>query len=336
MARSRNIKPGFFLNEHLAELPFETRLLFIGLWCLADREGRLEDRPAKIRVGLFPYDNVNVDSMLTELESKLFVHRYEIDGIKVIEIENFVKHQDPHYREKASELPPRPGKGDQIKATNVTRTQRQRILERDGYACCSCGSEDNLCIDHIIPASRGGGSEDDNLQVLCLSCNTKKGNKLAGEDKNKTRPPQEQLPPNLDGQFINNQVRLDVEVRRSPSVSLIPDSLNLIPDPLIPDPPTTGDAGGHEQDLFVRFWIEYPRKDAKVAAQKAWKRLKVTDDLFAQIMSGLARAKRSKDWIKDSGQFIPLPATWINGRRWEDQGPGGPDGAPKTFRSGDI
>ena len=55
MARARNIKPGFFKNEFLADLPFETRLLFIGLWTLADREGRLEDRPRKIKMELFAY-----------------------------------------------------------------------------------------------------------------------------------------------------------------------------------------------------------------------------------------------------------------------------------------
>lgn len=44
MARARNIKPGFFINEDLVELPFSTRLLFAGLWIIADREGRLGER----------------------------------------------------------------------------------------------------------------------------------------------------------------------------------------------------------------------------------------------------------------------------------------------------
>ena len=54
MARARNIKPGFFLNEELVELPFSTRLLFIGLWTLADRDGRMEDKPKRIKMSLFP------------------------------------------------------------------------------------------------------------------------------------------------------------------------------------------------------------------------------------------------------------------------------------------
>ena len=50
MARARNIKPGFFTNDELVELPFATRLLFIGLWTIADREGRMVDRPKKIKM----------------------------------------------------------------------------------------------------------------------------------------------------------------------------------------------------------------------------------------------------------------------------------------------
>jgi len=50
MSRSRNIKPGFFRNADLVELPVETRLLFIGLWGLADREGRMSDRPKQIKI----------------------------------------------------------------------------------------------------------------------------------------------------------------------------------------------------------------------------------------------------------------------------------------------
>ena len=176
--RSRNIKPGFFKNEVLAEMPPETRLLFIGLWTLADREGRIEDRPKRIKAELFAFDSFDVDSMLSRLQSDGFLVRYEVDSTRFIQVANFVKHQDPHYREKASVIPPPDGQENRILATGVTRTQRSRILERDGYACQQCGSTENLCIDHVLPVSRGGSSVDENLQVLCLSCNTKKGNKI--------------------------------------------------------------------------------------------------------------------------------------------------------------
>ena len=98
MARSRNIKPGFFKNEDLVDLPFETRLFFIGLWTIADREGRLEDRPKKIKMELFPADNVDVDDMLYQLDKKGFIVRYEVGESKYISILNFTKHQNPHHK----------------------------------------------------------------------------------------------------------------------------------------------------------------------------------------------------------------------------------------------
>jgi len=105
MARSRNIKPGFFHNEYLVELPPETRLLFAGLPCIADREGRLDDRPKKIKMLLFPADVWDVDVMLDDLQASGFILRYEVDGGKYIQIINFLKHQHPHQDEKKSTIP---------------------------------------------------------------------------------------------------------------------------------------------------------------------------------------------------------------------------------------
>ena len=66
MARSRNIKPGFSRNEDLAECSVWARLCFALLPTLADREGRLEDRPKRIKGDLFPFDNVDVDPLLAD------------------------------------------------------------------------------------------------------------------------------------------------------------------------------------------------------------------------------------------------------------------------------
>ena len=230
MARARNIKPGFFKNEVLAELPAEVRLLFIGLWTLADREGRLEDRPMRIKGELFPYESIEVGPMLTRLQAEGFLIRYEAGGCKYMQIVNFVKHQDPHYKEKASEIPAPNGHDDLIKAVGVTRSTRARILERDGYKCQQCGAEDHLCVDHILPVSRGGDSSDENLQVLCHACNTRKGNRIDGESKG-FRKSVHQSAALLSRPDVNPT--LNQRNGASPSDSLIPDS--LIPDPLIPD-----------------------------------------------------------------------------------------------------
>lgn len=105
MARIRSLKPGFFTNEHLAELPFEGRLCFAGLWTLADRDGRLEDRPRRIKAALFPYDAIDVDQLLAGLETKGFIVRYTADGVAYIAIPTFAEHQRPKTDEVASRIP---------------------------------------------------------------------------------------------------------------------------------------------------------------------------------------------------------------------------------------
>lgn len=109
MARARNIKPSFFLNEDIVELPCEARLLFIGLWTLADREGRLENRPKKIKMSLFPADDINVSEQLSNISKFGFIELYNADDTDVIQITNFVKHQTPPGLEKDSELPDQNG-----------------------------------------------------------------------------------------------------------------------------------------------------------------------------------------------------------------------------------
>src|SRR6266567_3313875 len=70
---------------------------------------------------------------------------------------------------------------DAIKHT-ISKELRQQILERDNYTCQHCSAKDNLTIDHIIPVLHGGETETDNLQVLCQSCNSRKGTRDSADD----------------------------------------------------------------------------------------------------------------------------------------------------------
>lgn len=105
MARARNLKPGFFRNADLVELPFEARLLFAGLWTLADRAGRLEDRPKQIKMDVFPADTVDCNDLLDQLAATNMVARYSVNGKRYLQVVNFNKHQNPHKDEKASTIP---------------------------------------------------------------------------------------------------------------------------------------------------------------------------------------------------------------------------------------
>jgi hypothetical protein len=105
MARARNIKPGFFTNDVLADCAPLARLLFAGLWTIADRAGRLEDRPKRIKASVLPYDDCSIEKLLNELHNHGFILRYEAEGQKLIQILAFDKHQNPHKNEAPSELP---------------------------------------------------------------------------------------------------------------------------------------------------------------------------------------------------------------------------------------
>ncbi len=76
-----------------------------------------------------------------------------------------------------------------------------------------------------------------------------------------------------------------------------------------------------QEQLFDEFWAQYPKKRSKGQAEKTWVKLKPDEQLFEAIMAGLERAKTSVDWQKDSGQYIPYPATWLNAKGWEDEYP---------------
>ncbi len=74
---------------------------------------------------------------------------------------------------------------------------------------------------------------------------------------------------------------------------------------------------GNGIGAFDVFWKEYPKRVGKKDAEKAFR--KINPNLMETILSALDKAKKSSSWQKDGGQFIPNPATWLNGKRWEDE-----------------
>lgn len=145
MARSRNIKPAFFTNEELGTLDPIINLTFIGLWCLADKEGILEDRPLRIKAELFPYrDSLDINGYLTVLAQLNFIERYEVDGKSYIHIVNFEKHQSPHHTEKAKGYPKKPKQNNKLQDLTVKHplnNEELTVPERS----------DSLIHDSLIP-----------------------------------------------------------------------------------------------------------------------------------------------------------------------------------------
>ena len=123
MARARNIKPGFFANDRLAECDPLARLLFAGLWTIADREGRLEDRPKRIKAEVLPYDSCDAECLLQQLEDGGFIERYSVNGSNYIQVLAFCKHQNPHKNEADSVIPSPDNKQAQYKHSTSTRAE---------------------------------------------------------------------------------------------------------------------------------------------------------------------------------------------------------------------
>lgn len=234
MARARILKPAFFTNEILAEVDPLGRLLFQGLWCLADREGRLEDRPKRLKAEILPYDDADVDALLQALHDRGFILRYAFAEQRFIQVVRFSRHQNPHCKEAGSSIPA----PSEHQASTV-------------QAQCTHG------------ADTGNSGTSRALSPFPIS-----------------------LTP------------LPISKTRRSSASA--DSLS---------------------DGFKAFWSVYPAKKAKAVAAKAWAKLQPDEQMQAAILAGVERDKGSEQWTRDGGRFVPHPATWLNGRRWEDEAP---------------
>ena len=210
--RIRSVKPEFFKHDVLGAYSCAHRLLFIGLWCMADCAGRLEHRPARIKVEVLPYDDVDISMLLSDLEKSGFIVVYSVDDQSFIEIPSFLRHQ--------------------------------RITGKESEA-----------------SSRFPGIQK------------KKPGKQRG---------------NI-GETTGKQ----------------PDSLE-----------TEGRRKGNGDEEFCRFWNAYPKKKSKETAIAAFKKVSVPIEV---LLSSIERFKADPDWIKNDGQFIPHPATWLNQKRWEDE-----------------
>lgn len=110
MARARNIKPGFFQNEELAELDPLARIAFAGFWTIADFRGCIEWRPKRIKIAVLPYDECDMETIADALASAGFIARFEVNGKRYIKVLNFSLHQNPHKqeREAGSDIPDLP------------------------------------------------------------------------------------------------------------------------------------------------------------------------------------------------------------------------------------
>ena len=301
MARARNIKPAFFDNEYLAELPALNRLLFIGLWCLADREGRLEFRPKRIKAQLFPYDNCNTVEMLQALVDSGFITIYSSEGKDYIQIDKWSKHQNPHHKEIASVIPKPSNHTDSVCDGYIpmSNTLRNKAYKALGRSCICCGSKSNLEVDHIMPVSKGGNSILENLQILCKRCNVKKFNNFIDfKNLNDSNLSTVQAWFMNESSITKEQFK-EMALWSTDSLNLIPDSLNLIPDT--------------NEGEFEKIWESYGKKGNKKTSLGRFNRMTITNKkLMAEHLPKYILSKPDKQYRKNL-------ETYINQECWNDE-----------------
>lgn len=167
MARARNIKPGFFTNDVLCELDPLARLLFAGIWTIADRAGRLEDRPKKIKAEVLPYDDCDADQLLSSLDKHGFIKRYSVGEKRFIQVLAWDKHQNPHIKEAASTIPaPCENSAETVQDTPASDSlpERAGLIPDSGFRIPDSthrdpvqGSDANaaVCVDGFKPTEAG-------------------------------------------------------------------------------------------------------------------------------------------------------------------------------------
>jgi uncharacterized phage protein (TIGR02220 family) len=162
MPRIRTIKPEFFVDEDIGSLPPLTRLIFEGLWCHADKAGRLEYRPEYLKVQIIPYDTtedirLHIDVLSTPKKRTgiPFVLKYEVDGITYLQVVNWSRHQYVHKTNESESTNPPPPESELEKYHNGKTTIVQRLSngmttayegrERKGrYSVALSPSDDSL------------------------------------------------------------------------------------------------------------------------------------------------------------------------------------------------
>jgi hypothetical protein len=168
LARIRTIKPEFFTSEDIVSLSPLARLLYIAIWCEADKEGRLIWKPVTFKLRYLPADNCDIKALCQELLDARLVVTY---GAGLAYVPGFAKHQHVNPRESNSLLQPPPDYVPE-QPKKITADVRDEVMERDGHKCVRCNATDDLTLDHILPQSIDGPHIAANLRCMCRRCNS--------------------------------------------------------------------------------------------------------------------------------------------------------------------
>ena len=147
----------------------------------------------------------------------------------------------------------------------------------------------------------------------------KKKTDAENEENGATESDENQEKPKKANGFSEKQTKAKKADTDKDTDKDIDTEIDILKPPIVPPLENTVQKASLQEERFSSFWKEYPKKVGKQAAVKSWDKIKPSVELFEVIMQAIADAKKSQEWTKDNGQYIPHPATWLNQGRWEDE-----------------
>lgn len=138
--------------------------------------------------------------------------------------------------------------------------------------------------------------------------NNRKGNKNEDMNEHMKKDMNEDMSNHMTEHMENENINENININRDINNISISEDTNVIKE-----------EKSEIDEMFDMFWIVYPKKSNKKGAKVSFKRIKNLKTEFPLLMEALERFKKSKQWTKQNGEFIPLPTTWINQERWKDE-----------------
>lgn len=297
MARIRTIKPEFWSSEQVMECQPLTRLLFIGIWNFCDDGGNHPDSEKTIKARVFPGDEIGSSSirrMLDELSSNGLLAFYEHSGKRYLHVCGW-EHQ-------------------KIDKPTIRHPEFVKSLVVSSPPLLGVGTDDSQrpgpasdSVGESSPNTRPPFDEDSENPPLGLDPGREGMGNRKGEEQDQEHVHRRDAPP--DDATLDSQAGANGQEQRAPDQ----------PAPVDPKSKRNIKPATDLLDGFDQFYRLYPRRQKRPSAESAWKKLKPDAALREIVLAALAAHRLRPDWIKDGGQYIPLPATWLNGRCWEDE-----------------
>lgn len=331
---NRIIKESVCESRGLSEISFFAEDLYKRLITYADDYGRFNADYQIILARLYPREIGivtldDIEDAMTELIGVGKIAFYTAQTRKEIYgcFPNWAEHQRVRESKKKVPAPEDTTINDWYLKRFIPKELKKQILERDKMKCQECGknifadapSADRAIkfgtglfhIDHIVPVCQGGRATYENLRLLCPRCNLSRKRMYSVEEIIELSHVAEnggELP-QVSASFCLNPIQSNTKSNPNPN-------------------PKPTSAKADMTARFETFWKAYPKHINRKAAEKAFLKLTPDDGLLQSMLAAIDRQKQTAQWQEQGGQFIPYPATWLNGRRWEDELPAGKVATP--------